>query len=76
MGRELTEEWQNNKKSLLQFIEATRMGVKGLGKDEAGIPVQDAIVIVQGIKHYITTTEQGEYWRLLTPGTYTLQVYV
>jgi len=75
MGRELTKEWQNNKESLLQFMEATHMGVKGLVMDEAGAPVQDAVVTVKGIKHNIITTKQGEYWRLLTPGTYTLQVY-
>ena len=30
---------------------------------------------MQGINNSITTTKQGEYWHLLTPGTYTLQVF-
>jgi len=75
MGKELVTEWKNNKESLLQFMEATHMGVKGLVKDNAGNPVQGAVVKVEGINHNITTTEQGEYWRLLTPGTYTLSVH-
>jgi len=73
-GRELTQEWRNNKESMMRFMEATHIGVKGLVKDEAGDPVPDAVVVVQGIEHNITTTSQGEYWRLLAPGTYTLIV--
>jgi len=75
MGKELIQEWKNNKESLLQFMEATHMGVKGLVKDEAGDPVLGAVVEVHGINHNVTTTEKGEYWRLLTPGTYTLTVH-
>ena len=53
MGRELTKEWKNNKESMLQFMEATHMGVKGLLKDDAGDPLKDAVVVVQGIKHNV-----------------------
>jgi len=74
-GGELVQEWKNNKESLLQFMEATHMGVKGLVKDESGDPVHGAVVKVDGIDHNVTTTDQGEYWRLLTPGTYSLTVH-
>jgi carboxypeptidase D len=57
MGRELTKEWKNNKESMLQFMEATHMGVKGLVKDAAGDPVEDAVVVVQGIRHNVITTK-------------------
>ena len=50
------------------------MGVKGVVKDEAGYPIYLASVQVQGIDHNVTTTEQGEFWRLLVPGTYTITV--
>jgi len=73
-GRELTREWQNNKESMMKFMEAIHTGVKGLVKDEGGDPVAEAVVMVRGIKHNVTSTEHGEYWRLLTPGTYTIMV--
>ena len=75
MGWELTKEWKNNMESMLQFMEATHMGVKGVVKDAAGDPVEDAVVVLQGIKHNVITTKHGEYWRLLNPGTYTMVVH-
>ena len=60
MGWELTKEWKNNMESMLQFMEATHMGVKGVVKDAAGDPVKDAVVVVQGIKHNVITTKHGE----------------
>jgi hypothetical protein len=38
-------------------------------------PIADARVVVEGIEKNITTTARGEYWRLLVPGEYTLQVF-
>jgi carboxypeptidase D len=35
--------------------------------DEA---VLDADVVVVGIAHNVTTSNKGEYWRLLLPGEY------
>ena len=58
----------------MKYMEATHMGVKGVVKDEAGYPIYLASVQVQGIDHNVTTTEQGEFWRLLIPGTYTITV--
>jgi len=75
LGRNLVKEWINNKESMLQFMEATHMGIKGIVMDSAENPVQGAVVQVNGINHNITTTVQGEYWRLLTPGTYTITVH-
>lgn len=33
-------------------------------------PIPEAVIAVQGIGKNITTTDRGEYWRLLSPGTY------
>ncbi|PSN43472.1 hypothetical protein C0J52_03215 [Blattella germanica] len=70
----LPTEWSNNKESLLAFIESTHMGVKGIVSDENGNPIQGAVIGVEGILHNVTTTERGEYWRLLLPGSYKLSV--
>lgn len=42
----------------------------GLVTNERGEPVLDADVVVKGINHNITTSNKGEYWRLLLPGRY------
>ncbi|KAF0289133.1 Carboxypeptidase D [Amphibalanus amphitrite] len=68
----LLTEWKSNKKALLDYIEAVHMGVKGLVFDENNNPIHGAFVGVEGIDHNVTTTERGEYWRLLLPGEYTL----
>ena len=50
----------------------TYFNVSGLVTDINGQPVQDANVVVAGINKNITTSDRGEYWRLLLPGTYTV----
>lgn len=67
-------EWQRNKDSLLAFIESTQWGVKGVVTDSKGSPISLAEVSVEGIAHNVTTSKRGEFWRLLVPGTYSLQV--
>ncbi|CAH0548742.1 unnamed protein product [Brassicogethes aeneus] len=69
-AKTLPQEWYNNKESLLRYIESTHWGVKGLVTDTKGEPVLDADVVVTGINHNITTSNRGEYWRLLLPGQY------
>lgn len=66
----LLPEWENNKESLYKFMEATHMGIRGIVKNEKGIPVEGAKIEVQGINHTVYTNKHGEYWRLLMPGKY------
>ncbi|XP_034627631.1 probable carboxypeptidase X1 [Trachemys scripta elegans] len=68
---ELPREWENNKESLLVFMEQVRRGIKGVVRDkdtEQGIA--DAIIAVDGINHDVRTAFDGDYWRLLNPGEY------
>lgn len=70
---DLPKYWQQNRKSLLQFIHQVHRGVKGMvidSKDGSGIP--NAIITVDTIHHPITSNGLGDYWRLLVPGKYTL----
>merc|ERR1712192_95069 len=67
-------EWKNNKEAMLQYMEATHMGVEGLVTDQEGNPIYQAVVYVQGLAHNITTTKRGEFWRLLTAGSYIISV--
>ncbi|KAK4878716.1 hypothetical protein RN001_011222 [Aquatica leii] len=69
---ELPNEWHMNKEPMLKFIESIHWGVKGLVTNAKGEPILDADVVVEGIPHNITTSNKGEYWRLLVPGVYHL----
>lgn len=94
---ELPNEWRKNKRSMLEYLKQTHIGVKvsscieeisvqcflydavaslqGLVQDVNGYPIRGAEVLVQGLEQKpIRTTERGEYWRLLEPGTYNVQV--
>ncbi|XP_053198979.1 carboxypeptidase Z-like [Scomber japonicus] len=60
--------WHENHEALITFLEAAHRGIKGIVKDEEGNGIKGAQISVRGIRHDITTAENGEYWRLLTPG--------
>ncbi|NXC44779.1 AEBP1 protein, partial [Penelope pileata] len=71
---ELQQEWENNKESLLTFMEqaglGTHRGIKGLVTDPQGEPIANATIVVGGIKHSVRTASGGDYWRILNPGEY------
>ncbi|XP_017465462.1 PREDICTED: carboxypeptidase E-like [Rhagoletis zephyria] len=77
-ANKLREEWENNKEALVEFIKQAHIGIKGIVRDTFGNPIDGAVVRVQNytdgigrvINHDVTTTSEGEYWRLLTPGLY------
>ncbi|XP_009289577.2 probable carboxypeptidase X1 isoform X1 [Danio rerio] len=72
---ELPTEWQNNKESLLVYMEQVHRGIKGVIRDkdtEAGIP--NAIIKVDDIDHHIRSAADGDFWRLLNPGDYDITV--
>ncbi|XP_049742623.1 carboxypeptidase Z [Elephas maximus indicus] len=62
--------WQHNKESLLNFVEMVHRGIKGMVMDKFGKPVKNARVVVKGIRHDVTTAPDGDYWRLLPPGSH------
>ncbi|XP_061570448.1 carboxypeptidase M isoform X2 [Cololabis saira] len=74
--QQLPDLWEDNRKSLLAFIQQVHLGVKGRVFDGSGIPVQNAVVDVKGRKNLcpFRTNQHGEYYRLLLPGSYTLTV--
>ncbi|XP_061932284.1 carboxypeptidase D-like isoform X2 [Apis cerana] len=67
---EMPEYWKLNKESLITYFEQAHIGIKGLVRDIDGQPIEGATIIVHGINHNVSSTNHGEYWRLLLPGTY------
>ncbi|XP_075767180.1 adipocyte enhancer-binding protein 1 isoform X2 [Pelodiscus sinensis] len=67
---ELQQEWENNKESLLTFMEQVHRGIKGVVTDQQGDPIANATIVVGGINHNVKTASGGDYWRILNPGEY------
>lgn len=81
----LPQLWEDNKRSLIQFIWLAHSGIKGLVVDDVtGEPIPNAIVWVlnatdiyqntEPIKHSVTTWITGDYFRPLIPGQYQIVV--
>ncbi|XP_062995298.1 adipocyte enhancer-binding protein 1 [Elgaria multicarinata webbii] len=71
---ELPQEWENNKESLLTFMEQIHRGIKGVVTDQQGDPIANASISVGGINHDVLTASGGDYWRILNPGEYRVTV--
>ena len=61
--------WDDNKESMIKYLEMVHTGVRGLVTHN-GSPVE-ATIEVSGIDYDVSSDyENGDYYRLLTPGTY------
>jgi len=67
----LTRHWLDNREALMSYMEQVHTGVKGIVTDSSGRQISGAkITVSKGKPTY--TTVQGEYWRVLKPGQYTV----
>ena len=65
--------WEQHREPMIAYIEQVHKGIRGVILDsESSMPL-NATILVEGIEHNVfTDSENGDYYRLLTPGTYTI----
>ncbi|HVP13112.1 MAG TPA: M14 family zinc carboxypeptidase [Phycisphaerae bacterium] len=69
---EMPTDWNNNRESMLAYMETCLIGVRGIVTGTGGTPVF-ASVTVAGRNHTIySDPDVGDYHRMLLPGTYSL----
>ncbi|XP_048519633.1 carboxypeptidase M isoform X2 [Dendroctonus ponderosae] len=72
---ELPKYWEDNKMALIKFIAEAHRGVHGFVFDVAGNPVEKASLKIKSRDVGFQTTKFGEFWRILLPGMYKLEIY-
>jgi hypothetical protein len=70
----LRQIWEENKNSLLEYLKYAKRGVHGVIKYENGEPARDIRVQIDSRDPVFKTNENGEYYRILRPGTYTIRL--
>ena len=67
--------WNEHKEPMLAYMERIHDGVRGLVVDaNSGEPV-NASILIEGINHTIyPDIQNGDYYRILSPGNYTMTV--
>ncbi|MBI1321380.1 MAG: hypothetical protein GC168_20850 [Candidatus Hydrogenedens sp.] len=67
--------WENNRESMLQYMEAVHLGVRGVVTDAvSGDPVYAKIVVDANTQPVFTDPDVGDYHRMLLPGTYSYTI--
>lgn len=66
--------WEDNRRSLIEYIKQVHNGVAGFVRDSSGGPVVGARIHVGGRNHSVVSVRDGDYWRLLVPGRYSIVV--
>lgn len=74
-ARELPRYWEDNKLALIKFLAEAHRGVHGFVMDENGNPIEKAALKIKTRDAGFKSTKYGEFWRILLPGVYKLEVY-
>lgn len=75
-AHELKKYWSDNQLSMIKFLAEAHRGVQGFVHDQNGAPIEKASLKVKGRDVGFMTTKYGEFWRILLPGVYKLEVRV
>lgn len=72
---ELRKYWDDNQLSMIKFLAEAHRGVQGFVMDPNGGPIERAQLKIKGRDVGFSTTKYGEFWRILMPGVYKLEVF-
>lgn len=72
--RELPHFWEQNKKALIAYLGEVHRGVRGLLLDPSGMAITNGKLKIKGRDFSFRLSKRGEFWRILLPGSYVLQV--
>ncbi|KAH0953478.1 hypothetical protein HN011_008993 [Eciton burchellii] len=75
LASNLSRYWEQNRVPLIKFLAEAHRGVHGFVIDENGNPIERASVKVKSRDVSFSTTKYGEFWRILLPGIYKLEVF-
>ena len=73
-GTYLEDIWNENRRSLIEFMKEVHRGIKGFVHDSQGNPISGAEIKLEKVQHTVKSVTDGDYWRLIAPGNYVLQV--
>ncbi|CAD5120372.1 DgyrCDS8944 [Dimorphilus gyrociliatus] len=74
-AKALKEIWNDNKYSLITYMSQVHKGIRGFIRDgSTSKGIGGATINVTSIRHIIKSAEGGDYWRLLAPGNYEVEV--
>lgn len=66
--------WDENKDALIEFTRAANTGIRGIITYQNGLPARYLSVQFDSREPIFKTSESGEYFALLIPGTYNITV--
>ncbi len=64
--------WLENKNSLVEYLKYGNRGVRGVVRFETGEVAKFVTIRIDDREPYFKTDENGEYYRILLPGSYTM----
>ncbi|XP_070572081.1 carboxypeptidase D-like isoform X2 [Ptychodera flava] len=71
---ELNTLWKEHRPALIAMIDQVHTGIKGFITSETDLPIEGAEIYIDGYSHVTKSAKDGDYWRLLLPGEYTVTV--
>lgn len=70
----LDEIWLENKQSLVEYLKQANTGVRGIVRFENGQQVGNLTIKIDERQPYFKTNKNGEYYRILLPGSYKMSL--